>query len=216
MSAPVTDLYFVRHGETDWNRARRLQGRLDTPLNVIGVSQARDLAERFRSLTVAAVVTSPLMRAQHTARPIAWRTRAAMVVEPLLAEIDHGAWSGLTIPAIARACSGAIIGDHLQPDALDGGGGETLTAAYRRASTILRRLVVAPAPSSVVIVSHGVINALSICAAVGLPPHRIDAYPQPNGSTYRLRFRRGALVAIECASMADRVTRGPVPQGETS
>lgn len=216
MSAPVTDLYFVRHGETDWNRARRLQGRLDTPLNVIGVSQARDLAERFRSLTVAAVVTSPLMRAQHTARPIAWRTRATMVVDPLLAEIDHGAWAGLTIPALARTCPGAVVGDQLQPDAIDRGGGETLTAASRRASTALRRLVVASAPPSVVIVSHGVINALLICAAVGLPPHRIDAYPQPNGSTCRLRFRRGALVAIERASLADRLTRGAVPLAEIS
>lgn len=216
MSAPVTELYLVRHGETDWNRARRLQGTFDTPLNVIGASQARDLADRFRPLTVAAVVTSPLMRARHTARPIAWRTRATTVVDPLLAEIDHGAWSGLTIPAIARACTGAVVGDQLQPDALDGGGGETLTAAYHRASTVLRRLVMAPAPSSAVIVSHGVINALLICVAVGLPPHRINAYPQPNGCTYRLRFRRGAVVTIECESLADRVTRGAVPQGQTS
>jgi broad specificity phosphatase PhoE len=214
MSAPVTELYLVRHGETDWNRARRLQGILDTPLNSVGVSQARHLADRFRSQTVSAVVTSPLSRAQHTARQIARRTRAAFVVDPLLAEIDHGAWTGLTIPAIARACTDAVIGDHLQPDALDVSDGETLVAAYRRASAVLRRLVAAPAPASLVIVSHGVINALLTCAAVGRAPARINEYPQPNGCTYRLRFRRGVLVTIECTSLPDPVTHGSVQQGE--
>jgi broad specificity phosphatase PhoE len=199
MSAPaVTEICLVRHGETDWNRARRLQGTIDTALNPIGVSQARHLAARFRPLPVASVVTSPLARARRTARAIARESRSAFVVDPLLAEIDHGPWAGLTIPAIARRYPGAVIDGQLQPEALDGSRGETLAAAYSRASTVLRRLIAAAPAFPVVIVSHGVTNALLICAAVGEIPAHMNQYTQPNGCTYRLRFQRRALVDVEC------------------
>jgi broad specificity phosphatase PhoE len=199
MSAPaVTEICLVRHGETDWNRAQRLQGTIDTALNPIGVAQASYLAARFRLLPLSSVVTSPLARARRTARAIARESRSAFAVDPLLAEIDHGPWSGLTIPAIAHICPGAVIDGQLQPEALDAGGGETLAAAYRRASTVLRRLVAAATAFPVVIVSHGVTNALLICAAVGEIPSRMDQYLQPNGCAYRLRFQRRALVNVEC------------------
>lgn len=201
-AAAVTEMYLVRHGETDWNRVQRLQGTIDTPLNPIGVGQARHVAGRFRSLAVSAVMTSPLVRARSTAVGIARRSGAPMVVDPLLAELDHGSWAGLTIPAIASTCPGAVIDRRLQPDALAASGGETLAAAYRRASAVLRRLVAASPAAPVVIVSHGIINALLICAAVGNVPAHMDQYPQPNGCTYRLRFRRRALVDVDCHPLA--------------
>jgi broad specificity phosphatase PhoE len=192
----VMEIYLVRHGETEWNRAQRLQGTIDTALNPIGVAQARHLANLFRGLPVSSVVTSPLARARSTARAIA-RSHSAFVVDPLLAELDHGSWAGLTIPTIARMCPGAVIDGQLQPEALDVSGGETLAAAYRRASTVLRRLVAAAPAFPVVVVSHGVTNALLICAAVGIIPAHMGQYTQPNGCTYRLRFRRRALVSVD-------------------
>jgi len=212
-ASAVMEIYLVRHGETDWNRAQRLQGTIDTALNPIGVAQARHLANRFRWLPVSSVVTSPLARAQTTAHAIARRSRSPFVVEPLLVEIDHGSWSGLTIPAIASMCPGAVIDSRLQPDALGASVGETLAAACRRASTVLRRLVAAAPAAPVVVVSHGVINALLMCAAAGNVPAHMDQYTQPNGCTYRLRFRRRALVNVECIPMVApcRMPRPDVP-----
>jgi broad specificity phosphatase PhoE len=197
-AAAVMEIYLVRHGETDWNRAQRLQGTIDTSLNRIGVAQAHQLADRFRALAVSAVVTSPLARARSTAHAIARGKHSALVVDPLLAEIDHGSWAGLTIPVIARTSPGAVINSQIQPEALDVSGGETLAAAYRRASTALQRLIAAAPAAPVVVVSHGVMNALLMCAAVGNVPAHMDQYTQPNGCTYRLRFRRRALVDVEC------------------
>ncbi len=214
MSAPgIMEIHLVRHGETEWNRARRLQGTIDTPLNWIGVAQARHLADRFSRRPVSSVVTSPLARARSTALAIARASHSAFVVDPLLAEIDHGSWAGLTIPTIARMCPGAVTDGQLQPEALEGGG-ETRAAAYRRASTVLRRLVAAAPAAPVVVVSHGVVNALLICAAVGNVPASMGQYSQPNGCVYRLRFRRRALVHIDCQpliaplSAAERPLRG--------
>ncbi len=219
-TASVTEIYLVRHGETDWNRVQRLQGTIDTPLNPIGVAQAHHLADWFRLLAVSAVVTSPLGRARSTARAIARGSRSPFVVEPLLAEIDHGSWAGLTILTIARTSPGAVMNSQLQPEALDVSGGETLAAAYHRASTVLRRLVAASPAAPVVVVSHGVINALLICAAAGNVPAHMDQYTQPNGCTYRLRFRRRALVNVECtplvAPLPDVARRCSFPRRVTS
>jgi len=198
-AAALTQIYLVRHGETDWNRAQRLQGTIDTSLNRVGVAQAHQAAQRFRTLTSAIVVTSPLARATHTAHLIARRTRSVLVVDPLLAEIDHGSWAGLTLPTIERAFPGAIIGGHLHPNALDLSGGEALAAAYRRASLALQRLELASRSGPVVVVSHGVINALLMCAAVGHVPAQMDQYTQANGCTYRLLFRRRALLTVDLA-----------------
>jgi probable phosphoglycerate mutase len=197
-AATVTDIYLVRHGETDWNRDQRLQGTIDTPLNRIGLAQARRVADRFAALTGATVVTSPLARARHTAGAIARRNHSTLVIDPLLAEIDHGSWTGLTLLTIARTSPGAVVNSHIQPEALDISGGETLAAAYRRASTALQRLIAAAPAAPVVVVSHGVMNALLMCAAVGNVPAHMNQYTQPNGYTYRLRFRRRALVDVEC------------------
>jgi broad specificity phosphatase PhoE len=194
------EIYLVRHGETDWNRAQRLQGTIDTPLNRIGVAQAQHLADCFRGRGVSAVVTSPLARARRTAHAIARGSHSAFVVDPLLAEIDHGSWAGFTIPTIARMSPGAVISGHIQPDALDISGGETLAAAYRRASTALQRVIAAAPAAPVVVVSHGIMNGLLMCAAVGNVPAHMDQYTQPNGCTYRLRFRRRALVDVECTA----------------
>ncbi|WP_211298418.1 histidine phosphatase family protein [Kineococcus rhizosphaerae] len=67
--APVTAL--VRHGETDWNRDGRLQGRTDIPLNDTGRAQAQALAEQLKSQGWAAITSSPLSRARETAQIIA-------------------------------------------------------------------------------------------------------------------------------------------------
>lgn len=202
MSGPVdTRIYLVRHGETDWNRAQRLQGTTDTPLNQTGLDQARRVSRWFGTPRAPHVVTSPLARARQTAVSIARRSGCALTVDPALIEIDHGSWIGLTLPHIARMFRGAVIDGQLQSEALDASGGEALAAAYTRTSLALRRLLAAPPAADVVVVSHGVINALLICAAMGNAPEQMGEYTQPNGGAHLLRFRRRTLVSLECGSL---------------
>jgi probable phosphoglycerate mutase len=104
---PRPTLYFIRHGETDWNREHRLQGQHDIPLNARGRVQAtrcgevlRDLLERDgRRAVEYAYVSSPLGRARETMEMM----RAAMGLEPLayrtdarLMEMSFGRWEGFT------------------------------------------------------------------------------------------------------------------------
>ena len=92
----MTTVLLARHGETDWNRESRFQGRADPPLNQAGRAQAVELSVALAADELAAVYSSPLRRALDTADVIA----AAHGLEPVevdgLQEIDVGSWQGLT------------------------------------------------------------------------------------------------------------------------
>jgi probable phosphoglycerate mutase len=92
----VTTLLLARHGESDWNRARRWQGFCDRPLTERGRRQAAALAERLAELVLDAVYSSDLERAWQTAEAVA-RARGLEVQQlAALREVDVGSWSGLT------------------------------------------------------------------------------------------------------------------------
>ena len=101
MSRPT--IYFIRHGETDWNKARRFQGRTDIPLNSRGREQAARngavLADLVEAPERLAYVASPLSRASETMRIV---RRTLQLENPLfdaderLVELSFGEWEGLT------------------------------------------------------------------------------------------------------------------------
>src|SRR5690349_6839335 len=101
----------VRHGETEWNRARRYQGWLDSPLTPQGIAQAEAIGRRLRLLPEAeatAILASPLGRARHTAAIIAECLsddrlhRRPIRFDERLREISLGSWDGLDKREIRR------------------------------------------------------------------------------------------------------------------
>ena len=86
MSNSPTRLVLVRHGETEWNAAGRLQGAIDVPLSERGRWQAQCVARRLREEPLAAVVASDLARAMQTAAPLAAALGLPVTPEPRLRE----------------------------------------------------------------------------------------------------------------------------------
>jgi broad specificity phosphatase PhoE len=112
-------LYFIRHGETDFNVAQRLQGRSETRLNARGQTQAREYAGILRDLferdrhqpSDYAYVSSPLLRARETMELL----RSELGLDPgtygideRLAEISYGAWEGFTLAEIQARDPGVL------------------------------------------------------------------------------------------------------------
>lgn len=90
-------IYFIRHGETDWNRELRLQGREDIPLNDNGKTQAIRCAASIKELAVDLIVTSPLQRARDTAHMIGNEIGVqTIVIDEDIIERDFGEASGMT------------------------------------------------------------------------------------------------------------------------
>jgi hypothetical protein len=97
----MTEIWFVRHGQTDWNVAHRFQGQIYTPLNATGFSQAHALAETLVGHEFVALYSSPITRARQTAEVISERLGLPVQIEPLLLEIGQGHWEDLTLDEVA-------------------------------------------------------------------------------------------------------------------
>lgn len=89
-------LLFTRHGQTDWNIARRYQGHSDTALNQVGIHQAEQLAKRLSKETIHAIYSSDLSRAMATARVVAAFHHIEPRMDPRWRELSFGDWEGMT------------------------------------------------------------------------------------------------------------------------
>jgi broad specificity phosphatase PhoE len=92
----MTTLLLARHGQSDWNRARRWQGFADRPLTDHGRAQAAELAERLADIALDAVYSSDLRRARDTAAAVARAQGLEATTVPELREVNVGSWEGLT------------------------------------------------------------------------------------------------------------------------
>ena len=89
-------LYIIRHGQTDWNIAKKIQGRQDIPLNGRGRYQAGCLKKAMEDRPVTAVFSSPQIRAMETAKAVASSSGSVVIPVKDLMEINYGSWEGKT------------------------------------------------------------------------------------------------------------------------
>lgn len=87
-------IYFIRHGETNWNAERRMQGQWESDLTERGRQQADKNAETVANLGVDAIYASPLRRARHSAEALSQRTDHDLIFDDRLKEWNAGDWSG--------------------------------------------------------------------------------------------------------------------------
>jgi len=193
----MTTIYLLRHGATDWNRQQRLQGTVDIPLNEAGVQQARQVARRLGHLQVSAVFTSPLQRALDTAWILASSKRWPVIADDRLREIDHGTWTGMRINRIAERFPSEFACWQLRPENLWLATGEPLREARSRVVAFLYGITRARFLGDVLVVSHGVINALLLSEAIGAPTARVWDFPQPNACVKVFSLRNRAIASIE-------------------
>jgi len=104
----MTELLLARHGETDWNVDRRLQGHTNVPLNTAGLEQARALAASLARVRLAAVYSSDLARARDTAAAVAKAQGLDVTVDRDLRERSFGALEGLTDAELEARFPGAV------------------------------------------------------------------------------------------------------------
>lgn len=148
----MKEIFLVRHGETDWNAAGRLQGREDVPLNSNGEAQAHRLAEALHGLGIERIVTSYLSRARRTAEIVASRLGLDdLTVVDGLHERDYGDISGLTPEERAARFPPGTSPANQEPAA----------AMKARVMAALHDVADRHAERRILIVSHGgVINTL--------------------------------------------------------
>ena len=154
------ELWLIRHGETEWSRARRHTGRTDLALSSAGVAEARALGQHLRGLEADRVLSSPLTRARATAELAGFGDR--LELSDTLLEFDYGEYEGLTTAEIRAVRPGWDLFRDGCP------GGETVEAAAARAGKLLDTLT--DTEDRVVLFSHGHQLRILTACYLGLPP----------------------------------------------
>ncbi len=94
MASPSCTIYLVRHGESEWNVIRRIQGQQDIKLTKKGEKQAHALKEKLKSISFSAVYSSDLIRAHHTAQILNGERNLEIMTSPLIREQKFGVYEG--------------------------------------------------------------------------------------------------------------------------
>jgi len=157
-----TRLVLIRHGESEWNAARRWQGQGDPPLSPRGREQASGLAEALAGEGIEAIVASDLLRAAETAAPLAARLGLEVSPEPRLRELDVGRWSGRTRREIEAEDAADLAVFESGDREARAGGGECRRDVAERAIAAIEDIAEIHAGRCVAVVAHlGVIRELS-------------------------------------------------------
>jgi broad specificity phosphatase PhoE len=174
VTTPV--FFFIRHGETDWNAERRLQGGRDIPLNDRGRQQAaqcgatlRDLiADRGKTPANFSFVSSPLSRASETmeiARGALGLPANGYAVEPCLSELSFGGWEGMTYREIRAVDEATLVAREHDKWNFKAPGGESYAGLLARV-----RAWHAAASGDLIVTAHGgVARVLMVLFGIRVP-----------------------------------------------
>ncbi len=148
-------LFLFRHGETDWNREGRLQGRTDVPLNATGRAQAEALAEKLAPERIECVLSSDLLRASMTAAIVAEACAVPLFSDPGLRETQVGEAEGLLWEEAKARFGSELTERWFTEDDVAFPGGETGRQTRLRGLAALRRFALAHPYLRIGVSSHG-------------------------------------------------------------
>lgn len=193
-------IYLVRHGETEFNRERRLQGHVDSPLTALGRRQIEAVATRLRSLIDDLrgwrIVASPLGRTVRSAEIMAEQLGLAEIdLEPRLMEVSWGEWDGRLRADMADAHPAFRASSW----AFDAGSGEPYGAVCQRLGEWLATLP-PERERRVIAVSHGMAGRLLRGLYAQQPLDVVRTHDAPQDAFYRLSH--GRIDRIDCTAMA--------------
>lgn len=161
-------IFCVRHGETEWNRMGRFQGRTDIPLSDEGLRQAGYAAKALASVKLDSVWSSDLSRARETAEKIAMPHGLEVKEKPDITELSHGAWEGKRADEIEDLWPGMLDMWHKKPDSVTMPGGENLEMVRLRAVKGLSSIMDSKG-ENIVLVSHDALLKVLLCHILGCP-----------------------------------------------
>ena len=170
----MTRIYLIRHGETEWNKEGRLQGHSNVLLSPEGIHQAQLLAKHLP------IYSSDLSRAMETARILAAKLGLSVIQESGFREVNFGDWEGRNFSELATEVPEGFENFFTRPDKAHPPNGETFLEAQARALTALDEIIDERDEQSIIIVSHGAVIRLLICAALGMPIRKMWTISQFN------------------------------------
>ena len=152
-----TIIYLTRHGETEWNIEKRLQGRGDSPLTENGIQRAKDLRDRIKNIDIDVIYSSPIKRALNTANILRGNKNIDIVTDDRLMEMCFGDYEGKKIDIIQKENPNWDIKLIMQGNVeICAPNGENLKEVRERISKLMNKIIAENMGKSILIVTHGI------------------------------------------------------------
>jgi probable phosphoglycerate mutase len=166
-----TRILLIRHGQTAWNEGageERFRGRTDLPLDDTGLAQARAVARRLGNEPIAALYTSPLLRARQTIAPLADLLNIPAQPHDGLIDIDYGHYQGLSHTQAAAAFPEQYTLWRTRPGQVRFPGGEGLSEVQARLLRLVDGIAERHPGQTVALLGHQIVNKVLACTLLGL------------------------------------------------
>ena len=164
----MTLFTLVRHGQTDWNIARRYQGQKDIQLNAEGLKQAKQLASQLNGRPFDAVYSSDLKRALKTAEMLQYGRDIPLQIDVRLREICFGEWEGEVFSEMYAKYPERFAQSRANPAIIMAPGGESVAQVAARTTSFANDVSALYPLGKVLVVTHGMALATLFCRANGL------------------------------------------------
>lgn len=184
----MTTIYLVRHGETEWNKINKIQGKSNTELSETGKKQAKLIGDSLKDKQVNIIYTSDLKRASMTANIISSILNISIVEMTAYQEIGLGPWEGLTLDEIKKLYKEQYKAYREDPVNFFLEGAETLDAVGDRAYRGIIDIVDKHRDSNIIIVSHGTAIKAAIMKILDIDLSRYNKFKIDNGSICTITF----------------------------
>lgn len=162
-------VHLIRHGQTNWNKEKRVQGHSESTLTDEGQQQAAALAPSLACYKIAKVYCSPSVRTRETAAILFADTGVQIEYCDALREIFLGPWEGLLQSEIRSLYPENFTNFWNAPERFNQEGAELFAAVQQRGLMQLKQILSAHGTQDVAIVSHGVLIKSILCALEGRP-----------------------------------------------
>lgn len=191
----MLQVYLVRHGETQWNAERRIQGQSDSPLTEKGEHQAMQVAQRAKALGITHIISSDLGRTRRTAEIIAQGCGCDVVLDPRLRELDMGVLERRHLDTLTEEEEGwrrQLINGTPEGRIPQG---ESMQEVSDRMHGALNACLDLPQGSRPLLVSHGMALGCLVSTILGLPAYAERRLRLRNCSISRVDYQQSPWLA---------------------
>ena len=182
----MKDLFFIRHGQTEWNAERRMQGQLNSDLTSLGKKQAETHGKFLAACDIEYLVASPLDRTRQTASIINQHLALDIIYDKRIMEWDCGDWSGQIWGELAENWPREFSNWRADPYYYRGPNCENYPDMIERTKPFLEDLRQIP-QQRIAIVSHGLIGRVMVSFLLNLGPEEAITLTQPNDTIFQLK-----------------------------
>lgn len=163
-------LYIIRHGKTEWNVKRKLQGRTDIPLNDTGRLMAEKARDEYKDIHFDICYCSPLIRAKETAEILMKGRNIPIITDDRLMEMSFGVYEGIENSFEIPDCPINVFFKEPENYKTPVEGAESLEELYSRTGEFLKEIIEPQIHQGkdILIVGHGAMNSSIVCQVKGI------------------------------------------------